>query len=327
MPAVTLRSLPSLEAAREPWEALERRSRNPFTSWTFASAWWRQLGAGRPLRLQSAHTDDGRLAALLPLFVADDGDPPTLQLIGHWDADLLGPICAPGDLRFGLAALREAALRERARLVADSLPAGSAAALGGVVERSYASPVLDVPPGGFEELLASKRAHRRTQLRARAERFELRAADASTLEADLETLLELHRARWGEASWAFEGPREQLHREFAAEALRSGWLRLRLLEDDGIPVAASYAFRVGAGEWLWQTGRDPGRERDSVGSTLQLLALRAAIEEGVGTYRWLRGGERYKRRWANRDEPVERVVIEPDGVGSARPAAARQTGD
>jgi CelD/BcsL family acetyltransferase involved in cellulose biosynthesis len=318
------RPLAGLDAARPSWEQLERRTNNPFASWVFARSWWRNLGEGRPLRLTELRDAEGRPVAILPLFEDRPGpegiDPcasPTLRFIGHFDADLLGPICAPGDRPRALAALSAIVRGAGVRLIANDLAAGSATALHGQVRQVMPCPVLDLPPGGFDGLLARMSANHRYQLRSRERRLRsehrvrMRAAGPSTLEEDMETLFALHRARWSGRSPVFEGARATLHHEFAAHALSRGWLRLRLLEVDGRPRAANYALRVGDAEWYWQAGRDPSWNHACVGTVLQTACLRAAIEEGASTYLWLRGCEPYKLRWANRDEPVETVVLEP----------------
>jgi hypothetical protein len=166
------RPLPGLEAARAPWEALEGRTGNPFASWAFAAIWWRHLGRGRPLRLVALRDGAGNVVAILPLFVADERDPvPTVRLIGCWDADLLGPVCAPADTSRALAALAGSVRANGARLLANDLPSGSAAVLGGRLESSMASPVIDLPPGGFEALLTRLSANHRKQVRARDRRL------------------------------------------------------------------------------------------------------------------------------------------------------------
>jgi CelD/BcsL family acetyltransferase involved in cellulose biosynthesis len=310
--------LASLEDAREHWETLEESTGNPFASWAFARIWWRHLGDDRPLRLFSLRDAGGRVVAVVPLFEDPSSRPPTLRFIGHHDSDLLGPVCAPANIRPALEALAASARASGARLVANDLPSGSAAVLGGQVQKLTPSPVLDLPPGGFDALLSRTSATLRQQVRSRERRLRrshrvaVREAGASTLERDLETLFRLHRARWAGRSASFEGARADLHREFASEALRRGWLRLRLLEVDGRPRAVNYALRVGDAEWYWQAGRDPTWGPLSVGSVLQAACLRAAIDEGALTYRWLRGDEAYKLRWANRDEPVETVVLDAE---------------
>jgi CelD/BcsL family acetyltransferase involved in cellulose biosynthesis len=314
--SLELRPLPSLDAAREQWEALEGLTANPFASWAFARIWWRHLGGDRPLRLSALGDRDGRLVAVLPLFEDQDGERSTLRFIGTFDADLLGPVCAPADTPRALGALAQGVRAAGARLVANDLPAGSAGVLGGRLEDLMPSPVIDLPAGGFEALVAGLSANHRKQVRARDRRLcaryevRLREADERTLRSDLETLFALHRARWNGASIVYAGPRVAFHHELGAEALGRGWLRLRLLELDGTPVAASYALRVGDAEWHYQTGRDPRLQHASVGTVLQARCIRAACEQGARVYRMLRGNQRFKLRWANRGEPVETVVLE-----------------
>jgi CelD/BcsL family acetyltransferase involved in cellulose biosynthesis len=306
----------SLDSARTIWERLAKRAHNPFATYEFAETWWRHFGDGRPLRLEAIDDSDGAPRALLPLFVAEDGDRPTLRLIGHVEADLLGPICAPADRVAALGAVAGALGPGPARLIADDVAAGTAEVLGGLVEARMASPVLELPPGGWEGLLASLSANHRASVRAKERRLmrrgrvEVREADAATLEGDFATLIRLHRARFGEKSRVYDGDHGEFHIAFAEVAARCGWLRLRLLEIDGVAVAANYALRYGGDEWFWQSGRDRSWEDASVGSVLTAHCLRAAAEDGVRTYRWLRGDESYKLRWATGDEPLETVLLE-----------------
>jgi len=301
----TLSAHPTLAAARPAWEALEGMTANPFASWEYAEVWWRHLGRERPLYLCSEP------GALFPLF---ESAPATLRFVGHVDADLLGPICAPADRDAAMRAL--ARIAGGRRLIADDVPAGSHIALGGTLIERTASPVTALP-AGFDDLLAAVSANHRAQVRARDRRLQahgrvrVREADERTLERDLETLFALHRAHWThERSRVFEGRRVAFHREWAAIGLRRGWLRLRILEVDGRPVAANHALRVGDVEWYYQAGRDPAWSRWSVGAVLQARCIAAAIDEGAVEYRWLRGDERYKRRWPTRDEPVETVLVD-----------------
>ncbi len=56
-------------------------------------------------------------------------------------------------------------------------------------------------------------------------------------------------------------------------------------------VAALYGFRFAGSELYYQSGRDPAWDRYAVGFVLLTHAVRAALEEGVSEYRFLRGGE------------------------------------
>ena len=130
------------------------------------------------------------------------------------------------------------------------------------------------------------------------------AADPERLQRDLDTLFLLHRARWGGAQTPFLQA-AAFHREFAAQALREGWLRLRFLEIDGRPVAALYGFRFAGAESAYQAGRDPSFGNQPVGFVLLAHAMREALEDGMREYRLLRGGAAYKERFATSDPGLE----------------------
>ncbi len=144
--------------------------------------------------------------------------------------------------------------------------------------------------------------------------------DPDLLGSDLDTLFALHSARWPEGT-AFR-EQEQFHREFAACALESGWLRLWFLELDARPVAAWYGFRFGGIEFHFQSGRDPGTG-ESVGSVLLAHTVREALKDGVTEYRFLRGGEAYKQRFATEDPGLETIGVAGSRLGRGALVAGR----
>jgi CelD/BcsL family acetyltransferase involved in cellulose biosynthesis len=277
----------------------------------FAELWWRHVGNNRPLQLFAVPAER-EAVALLPL-VEGNGE---LRFVGHGDADLLGPVGAPEHHPAALRALGDHLVEQGLRLKADEVPSGSSRWLGGAVVRSTSSFVIDLPEAGFEALLASCSANHRGGVRKRENRLSrahavrVRAAVPATLERDLEVLFALHHARWSGTTTVFSGPRAPMHRELAGRALERGSLRLRLLELNGRPVAATYGFRVGDAEWCYQTGRDPAFERASVGAVMYAATIRAACDEGAREFRMLRGDQRYKRSWATRDARVETVLVD-----------------
>jgi len=80
-------------------------------------------------------------------------------------------------------------------------------------------------------------------------------------------------------------------------------------------VAAWYGFRFGGSDWHYQSGRDVSWDRYSVGSVLLAHTIRDCIEAGLPEYRFLRGGEAYKQRFANSDPGLETVAL-PHGVAA-----------
>lgn len=321
-----------VEAARSPWARLAERSANVFATWEWARAWLRHFGAAGTPHIVLWRDEEGEPVVLMPLFLARRGPVRLVRFIGHGPGDELGPVCAAQDRPRAAAALY-ATLRALGRrwdvLLGERLPPSSAwtGAAGVSLVRTEPSPTLSLQGRGWEDVLAARSANFRQQVRRR-ERKLARAGDLrfrlsttpDTVRADLDRLMVLHDARWAEAgSGAFDGPRRAFHREWATTALERGWLRLWTLELDGAPAAAWYGFRYAQRESYYQSGRDPQRQADSVGFVLLAHTIREAAQDGMLEYRFLRGGEAYKDRFADGDAPVETVLL-------ARSAAGRLAG-
>ena len=323
----------TLDSHRAEWDELAERSGNLFSSWEWASIWWRHFGGGRPLEVTACRSEDGRCAALLPLYLWSSRGLRVARFVGHGAADELGPVCAPGDVPLAASALRSAIARHRCDvLLAERLRAddGWSRLLGGKVLRRAASPVLRVD-GGWDAFLASRSHNFRGQVRGRerklARRHDVRyrlADDRDRLQADMDVLFALHRARWGRKRSGFAAY-EAFHRDFAATALERGWLRLWFLEVDGEPVAAWYGFRFAGIESYYQAGRDPAWDHASVGFVLLVHTIRAALDDGVREYRFLQGAEEYKYRFATEDPGVETIGLSrgPLGAGAVALASLR----
>ena len=309
-----------LESRRELWTKLAARSGNPFATWEWASVWWRHFAAdGEPAFAECSLAGNGPFA-ILPLYVAKRGPVRLLRLVGHGLGDVLGPICDPADAELAGIALRRA-LRElparRRILLAERLPGGpAAAAFGGRLLQCEADPELPIAGRTWDEYLALRSRNLREKLgrntRKLERQHELRyrlCNDPDRLDADVDTLIRLHKARWG-AGGAFE--RESIvafHRDFAAAALRRGWLRLWSMEVDGEAVAAWYGFRFGGVESFYQSGRDHEFDRFSIGFLMLMRTIRAAFDDGLERYTFLRGDEPYKDRLAEVDHGLETRVL------------------
>ena len=328
-----LEPLESLEAAREEWSELARASGNVFATWEWASIWWRHFGGDRPLLALSCRSAAGRPVAILPLYLWSSWPFRIVRFVGHGPADELGPVCAPADRGAAAAGLRRA-LAELAPewdlFVGEQLPRDERwhSQLGGRVLSREGSPVLHAP-GGWERYLASRSANLRQQVRRRERRLEqgheLRyrlADDPDRLPQDLDTLFGLHGAARDDRTSAFARTHAAFHREFAACALERGWLRLWFLELDGTPRAAWYGLRFGGAESYYQAGRDPAWRTSSVGFVLLAHSIRAALEDGVHEYRFLRGNEPFKYRFADADPGLETVAVARGAAGSAALGAA-----
>lgn len=336
MTPLRLERLAALGDAGPEWDALAERAGNVFATPAWTTAWWRHFGAGRPLLSFAARDADGRLAALLPLYLAARRPVRIARFLGHGPGDQLGPVCAPGDRPAAADALRRALAEPGVDwdvLLAERLPGdeGWTELLGATPLRREPSPVLLTEGRTWDEYLADRSSNFRQQVR-RAERKLQREAgltyrladDPARLDADLDLLYRLHEARWGDAgSGALAGARGAFHREFAAEALERGWLRLWFAELDGTPAAALYCLRYAGDDWYYQAGRDPAREDTRVGFVLLAHTVRQAFEDGMRAYRFLLGGESYKSRFTEVDPGLDTVTVARGAAGRLAAAGMR----
>jgi CelD/BcsL family acetyltransferase involved in cellulose biosynthesis len=319
-----LEPLPDLESAREPWQALGERGGNLFGTWEWASTWWRHFGRGRPLRLAGCRRPDGTLAGVLPLYEARRWPLRLLRFVGHGPADQLGPACAPGDRPALGEALTRTVSAPSTVLLAERLwpPEGWIDRLEATVVRREESPRVALDASSWEDFLAARSSNFRQQVRRRERNLlrrglVYRLADATSLDADLESLYRLHEVRW-EAAGATSFIRHRtFHEEFAGLALERGWLRLWLAEIDDRPVAAWYGFRFADAYWYYQAGRDPAWDREAAGFVLLAHTIRQAVEEGMSEYKLLLGGEPYKARFASDDPGLETAVVGNRVLGRA----------
>ena len=307
---------------RDDWRALGESSGNVFSTWEWVSTWWRYFGEGHELRLVACRDGNGRLLAILPLYLWSQVPFRVVRFLGHDASDELGPVCAPGDRMRVAEALRQVIADAGWDLLLGERLAGDvpwSAILGGRSIRRQESPVLHL--GSASANVRDQVSRRERRLRAHHDVAFRLAGDADRIDADMDTLFTLHDARWQGASSGFSALKE-FHREFAAAALARGWLRLWFLEVAGRAVAAWYGFRIGGAQSHYQAGRDPVWDKWSVGSVLLAYTIRAAFEEGATEYRFLRGGENYKYRFADADPGVETVGVAGTAAGAAALLAA-----
>jgi CelD/BcsL family acetyltransferase involved in cellulose biosynthesis len=209
-------------------------------------------------------------------------------------------------------------------LLAERLwpPEGWIDRLEATVVRREESPRVALDASSWEDFLAARSSNFRQQVRRRERNLlrrglVYRLADATSLDADLESLYRLHEVRW-EAAGATSFIRHRtFHEEFAGLALERGWLRLWLAEIDDRPVAAWYGFRFADAYWYYQAGRDPAWDREAAGFVLLAHTIRQAVEEGMSEYKLLLGGEPYKARFASDDPGLETAVVGNRVLGRA----------
>jgi CelD/BcsL family acetyltransferase involved in cellulose biosynthesis len=321
-----------LEDVAQELPTLALAARNVFATWEWISTWWRHFGAGHQPLVTACRAADDRVIGILPFYLWASRPLRILRFIGHGAGDHLGPVYASQDE----PAVADGARRTLERLrwdvfVGDQLPAPArwSGVLGAKVLVREGNPVLRAPAGGWDGFLAGRSPNFRQQLRRRERRLarEHRLAfrlvqDAAELPSALDALFRLHTLRWPNGS-AFQA-REAFHREFAALGFQRGWTRIWLLELDGQAVAAWYGLRFAGAESYYQAGRDPAWDHRSVGFVLLAHSIRAAFQDGIGEYRFLRGHEAYKYRFAAEDPGLETIALTRGPVARLTLSAARR---
>jgi CelD/BcsL family acetyltransferase involved in cellulose biosynthesis len=324
---VRFRVIRDLDPLGGEWSRLAARATNIFSSWEWAYTWRTHVGPGRPI-LTVVISRDEDLIGVVPIYLSRGGLMCVIRPVGDGTGDELGPVCGPGDRADVARALRQALegipwgwdvfLGER-------FPADDAwtEELGGEHLQRSPSPVLRFDHADWDDFLQSRSANQRRQIPrferalAREHRLDYRFSDdPDRLPSDLDLLFTLHRARWVGSASGFIAY-EAFHREFAALALERGWLRLWFMELDGTAVAAWYGFRFGGVEFAYQSGREPSLDARSVGLVLLVHSMREALHDGVREYRFLRGGEAYKGRFANEDRGLTTIGVARGVLGAA----------
>ena len=318
------------------WARLALSSGNIFSTYEWMTHWRRHFHRDRALRAATIWTGP-EPSAVVPFVATRFGPLRVVRLAGHGLADELGPVCDPADLPFvapSIPAAARAFQPDADLFIGDALPGVMPwdEQVGGRILAREASPVMRIAGRTWDEFLASSSRNFRKALRSDEKRVMeqpgalMRRVDApEDLPQALDWLFALHRARWG--SGTHFARTEAFHREFAAVALGRGWLRLWILEVGNHPVAAWYGFGFAGAVSGYQSGRDPAWERYSVGRVLRVRAIRAAMEDGAREFRFLRGDESHKWRFADHDDGVVTLGFSFSSLGSAGlagyPLAAR----
>jgi CelD/BcsL family acetyltransferase involved in cellulose biosynthesis len=322
-PVPALERVDDPESLRDEWSELAERSGSFFATPEWLLLWWEHFGGGRELLLTAGRGSEGRLETILPFYVWRARPFRVVRVLGHGPGDELGPIGAPDAAGPTLA--RWAAGARFDVLACQQLPGGVPwldFLPGGTVVARTGSPVLDFEGRSWDEVLAAKSRNFREQVRRRARalerdhhvRYRL-VTGPDGLGESLDTFFRLHAQRFGSGS--IISRTEAFQRDFAAVAAERGWLRLWLLELDGRPAAAWLGFRFAGAECYYQAGRDPAFDGHSVSFVLLAHTIRAALKDGAREYRFLRGDEPYKYRFANADPGLESIVVARGAAGRA----------
>jgi CelD/BcsL family acetyltransferase involved in cellulose biosynthesis len=189
------------------------------------------------------------------------------------------------------------------------------------VDREDVCPVVTFPAGasmeGYLETLGKKERHeiRRKVRRAEATgRIEL--TDSGEPLRDLETFIDLHQRRWGEAGLfpdtAGGVQSRVLFRRMFELFGAAGPLRLSFLSVGGRRIAAGVHFETREGLLYYNAGIDPDARDLSPGVLTVYAYVQRALRDGLRRLDFLRGDEPYKYEWGAIDEPIQRILVRRD---------------
>lgn len=305
-----------LEALRPEWENLWRRTpgANPFQSPAWLLPWWRVFGNDRLRTL--AFRERGRLIGLLPLYLLKEGDVRKLLPLGIGITDRLEPLLTPAQAVLALEWLA-ARPRDFDRLdledqAEDSTLLGASAPPAWIDEIHGCAPhpVLKLPQNRADLRSAVPRLGKLAYYRRRAARLGeavLELATPSTLPDCLESLVQLHAARWtgrGEPGVLADPRVQAFHRLAAPQLLAAGLLRCHALRIDGRIAAVLYALADSDTAYAYLAGYDPDLHHPGLGALLIGQAIEHAAGEGLRAFDFLRGREPYKYDWGAVDRPT-----------------------
>jgi CelD/BcsL family acetyltransferase involved in cellulose biosynthesis len=318
-----------------PWNELWTRTEAPsvFARYEWADAWWRSFGHGRAVRLYAVR-ESGRLVGLLPIawpLAASDGP---AVLVGDEHADYAGILMdrtCPGI--FGR-------LLERA--------CGELGAASGLLVRdvrgdsSYAGALADIAAGRFSrwravssipcprttldperlQALVNKQSLKRhaRQLAQRGQVEVRHMIDSDAILPCLEGFFAQHVARWQgtDSPSLFLAERNRnFYRDLAIGFSGSGQLVYTEIRLDARPVACHFGF-VSEGDFIWyKPSFAPDLAQLSPGETLLRELLLYAHARGLRGFDFTRGGEAFKRRFADAERTASTFMFHPSRSGAA----------
>jgi CelD/BcsL family acetyltransferase involved in cellulose biosynthesis len=314
------------------WNAVLHRSgtRNLFLSWEWISTWWDVYGGESALHVLVARRPGQHIVGIAPFRLRRRrlfglGFLSVIEFIGAGSdvtPDGLDVFAETGHADVVVAAFARALATDPRVQAVDLRPlAGESSNLprlqrelalhDGLVECHTHSvcPVMNLPPtwGAF---VADRSRNYRKKIgeyeRRLARDLDVRVRRTETREdlaRDMPALVRLHGERWGGESRAFQSVQyRRFHERLARLMLDRGALRLFTLESGSRSLAMLYCFSDGHRYYYYQAGRDPELSRYRVGFVLMHQAMKAAIEEGVEVFDFLRGAEEYKYHWAVRHQ-------------------------
>lgn len=312
------------------WRRLAELRSNAFVTPEWFRSWWAHQGESSTPLIVAAHDEDGALVGVMPLVLDESSRPRAIRFAGATLGDRFHPAAREEDesavAATAMAALERQGLGRRMFLLEHIDPQrwwwrqmqkGSSRRLAAIKQQPNQLTYIPLHGWDWDGYLASRsknfrrRVRRRENALRRDHEVQMHMATEESLAADLDRFFALHALRWrdrGRSSLETEGAKEVLA-SFAAEAQRRQWLRLSVLEVDGVATAAFLGWRLGSVYAFYQQGFDPAWSDNSPGFVLATLMIREAMDERADEFDFLLGTEEYKLAFTTTGRPAETVIL------------------
>lgn len=178
-------------------------------------------------------------------------------------------------------------------------------------------PAIDLPSSWEDYLQQNLSTNTRQKMRRFLRKledsgeFRITHADASTIERDIEILLEFWRVKWAPRKRNLVADLVKSNRLLLGQAFESGTLFLPVLWHGDRPLSALAIFidPVKKSMLFHMVGRDETADMLPSGLVLHGYCIRRSIEKGFRTYDFLRGNESYKYSFGTRDTVLNCTLV------------------
>jgi hypothetical protein len=316
-----------LTAHREAWDSFAALLPSPFLTHAWLISSTQAVAGGLPLCATLCDSDGkllaGSLLRRIPGGLASAGDGADWDVVAvneHARLALWEELARLAPKRLHLAQMRVGS--PETEIACSALRSAGYGVLPSVREESCPYVVL---PRNFDELLASRSRNARQQVRSRrrdlhrAGKVRFRTtSDGTEVERDFDAFVRLEASGWkgreGTAITSHPGASSFYH-AFVRRAAECGWLRLHLLELNGILIAGSLVVAFGGEGFFIKTAFDESYAQLAPGAVLMAEMLRAACEEGLRGMDLLGRADQYKMRWTESTRPRQHLRVYRGPVG------------
>jgi CelD/BcsL family acetyltransferase involved in cellulose biosynthesis len=331
--AILARELDSLTPYLAAWDALAEARGRPYCAPAWMLSWWRYGRVGATELRVILVLERNELVGVGPFF-AQLGPLGLVEirLLAAGFSHRIGPLA-----REGLEPIVASVL---ARTLAEMQPRAASVVFEGIdanerwpeliaaawparrPPRVRTDLVMDAPTielgGSYEDWMLRRHSKFRSETRRTARRLEEEGTHGSMRrdQGAIDTLFELHRARWAERGGTnVEASARETVASAARELAASGRVQTALLDSPAGPLAADLVVRAGSTAASWGGGFDPARARYAPGIQSMLVAIRALADQGVQIVD-LGGGSgegAYKLKFADANRPLAWRTLFPRG--------------